>query len=230
MALSEARQEAISAYLLMMLSRDLFGPYGTFQEACQQFNVDVNLLLALHETRYLNGRDNHVPKAGNMHLAWEHKEDPAAMYPGFAIRDLHGILVCEDGRLHLKGVLGRWFHPLLSSGATTVACDENSVCLIVVPKASGITTRIIHTYCTTVLGYRKHSYRAASKIHVLQCTHQSGTRYPGAAQRGTGWSFAGSHQVTRLQCFSKGSTRKDGCGRLTQFDHTPPGIFSRAQG
>ena len=76
MALSEARQEAISAYLLMM-SRDLFGPHGTFQEACQQFNVDVNLLLALHETRYLNRRDNHVPKAGNMHLTWEHKEDPA---------------------------------------------------------------------------------------------------------------------------------------------------------
>ena len=47
MALSEARQKAISAYLLMMLSRDLFGPYGTFQEVCQQFNVDVNLL-ALH--------------------------------------------------------------------------------------------------------------------------------------------------------------------------------------
>ena len=77
MALSEARQEAISAYLLMMLSRNLFGPYGTFQEACQQFNVDVNLLLALHESCYLNIRDNHVPKAGNMHLVWQHKEDPA---------------------------------------------------------------------------------------------------------------------------------------------------------
>src|SRR6266850_1401885 len=38
----------------------------------------------------------------------------------------------------------------------------------------------------------KHPYRAASKIHVLQCTHESETRYPGAAQRGTSWSFTRS--------------------------------------
>jgi len=76
MALSEARQGAINAYLLMMLTRGLFGQYGTLQEACQQFNIDVNALLALHETCYLNGRDQHVPKAGNMHLAWVFKESP----------------------------------------------------------------------------------------------------------------------------------------------------------
>jgi hypothetical protein len=77
MALSEARQGAINAYLLMMLTRGLFGQYGTLQEACQQFNIDVNVLFALHETRYLNGRDQRLPKAGNMHLAWVFKEDPA---------------------------------------------------------------------------------------------------------------------------------------------------------
>ena len=77
MALSEARQGAINAYLLMMLTRGLFRQYGTLQEICQQFNIDVNALLALHETRYLNGQDQCVPKAGNMHLAWVFKEDPS---------------------------------------------------------------------------------------------------------------------------------------------------------
>lgn len=76
MALSEVRQGAINAYLLMMLTRGLFGQYGTVQEVCQQFNIDVNALFTLHETRYLNGWDLHVPKIGNMHLAWVFKENP----------------------------------------------------------------------------------------------------------------------------------------------------------
>ena len=45
----------------------------------------------------------------------------------------------------------------------------------------------------------------ASKIHVHT---ESETRYPGAAQRGTSWSFTGSDQVTSLHCFSRGSQRE----------------------
>jgi hypothetical protein len=77
MALSEARQGAINAYLLVMLTRGLFDQYRTLQEACQQFNIDVNALFALHETRYLEGRDQHIPKAGNLHLAWAFKANPS---------------------------------------------------------------------------------------------------------------------------------------------------------
>jgi hypothetical protein len=73
----ETRQEIIHAYLILMLSRNIFTPYETLEEACQQFNVDVNVILALHETRYLNGREHRVPKSGQLHLAWEYAEDPA---------------------------------------------------------------------------------------------------------------------------------------------------------
>jgi hypothetical protein len=51
----ETRQEIIHAYLVLMLSWNIFTPYETLEEACQQFNVDMNVILALHETRYLNG-------------------------------------------------------------------------------------------------------------------------------------------------------------------------------
>ena len=51
----ETQQEIIYAYLILMLSQNIFTPYGTLEEACQQFNVDMNVILALHETHYLNG-------------------------------------------------------------------------------------------------------------------------------------------------------------------------------
>jgi len=60
----------------MMLTRNLFTPHHSLEEACQQFNVDAKIILALAETRYLNGQDHHVPKAGNMHLSWKYAQDP----------------------------------------------------------------------------------------------------------------------------------------------------------
>jgi hypothetical protein len=33
--------------------------------------LDINALLALHETRHLNGRYQHVPKAGNIHRSFD---------------------------------------------------------------------------------------------------------------------------------------------------------------
>jgi len=61
----------------MMLTRGCFRQYGTLQKVCQQFNIDIGALFALHETCYLNGWEQHIPKAGNMHLAWVFKENPS---------------------------------------------------------------------------------------------------------------------------------------------------------
>lgn len=74
---SGTREEVIHAYLLSMAMRNIFTPYQTLEEACQQFNVDINIIQTLHETRYLNGRDHRVPKAGNVHLAWEYAQHPS---------------------------------------------------------------------------------------------------------------------------------------------------------
>jgi len=63
--------------IFLMLSQNIFTPYKNIEEACQQFNVDLNTLLALHTTCYLNGQDHRVPKSGQMHLAWEYASNPA---------------------------------------------------------------------------------------------------------------------------------------------------------
>ena len=77
MATPETQEQVIHAYLLLMMSQNIFTPYENIEEACQQFNVDLNTLLALYTTRYLNGRDHQVPKSGQMHLAWECASNPA---------------------------------------------------------------------------------------------------------------------------------------------------------
>jgi hypothetical protein len=77
MASSTARDDALLAYLLLMATRSISMPFTSLEAACQQFNVDIAIIHAIQETRYLGGRDHHVPKAGNMHLAWEYAEDPA---------------------------------------------------------------------------------------------------------------------------------------------------------
>ena len=66
------------------------------------------------------------------------------------------------------------------------------------------------------------SIHTERRVKYMFCSvhTESETRYPGAAQRGTSWSFIGSDQVTTLHCFSRGSQREkmDVCGRFTQFD------------
>jgi hypothetical protein len=69
------RQETIHAYLLLMISRTLFTPFRDLEEACHQFGVDINTIIAIEETRYLNGR-HPVPRAGNLHLAWQYAQNP----------------------------------------------------------------------------------------------------------------------------------------------------------
>ena len=63
-----------------------------------------------------------------------------------------------------------------------------------------------YTYCTYIL-YNSMCCDT-ERIHTEQqvkYTFTVYTRHLGAAQRGTGSSLARSHQVTRLQCFSRGT-------------------------
>jgi hypothetical protein len=48
-------QETINAYLLLMISHTLFTPFHDLEEACHQFDVDINTIIAIEETGYLNG-------------------------------------------------------------------------------------------------------------------------------------------------------------------------------
>lgn len=73
----ETRQDILHSYLVLMATRSIFTPYESLEDACQQLDVDMKIILALQETRYLQGRDHRVPKAGNMHLAWEFAQNPA---------------------------------------------------------------------------------------------------------------------------------------------------------
>jgi hypothetical protein len=77
MAMQQTRNELIHMYLLLMLVNNAFARFESFEEACQQFNVDVQFILVLSTTRYLNGRHHCVPKAGQLHLAWKYASNLA---------------------------------------------------------------------------------------------------------------------------------------------------------
>jgi hypothetical protein len=68
-------RDAINAYLLLMISCTLFTPFRDLEEACHQFGVDINTIIAIEQTCYLNGC-HPVPKAGNLHLAWQYAQNP----------------------------------------------------------------------------------------------------------------------------------------------------------
>jgi len=66
MSTTQTHQEVIHAYLLMMLTRNLFTPHHSLEEACQQFNVDAKIILALAETRLPQWSRSSCPKG------WKH--------------------------------------------------------------------------------------------------------------------------------------------------------------
>ncbi|KAG6817989.1 hypothetical protein H0H93_006887 [Arthromyces matolae] len=76
MAADMSRQDIIHTYLVVMLCQNSFTPFQSFEDACLRFNADATTVLALYNTRYLNGRDHRVPKAGQLPLAWKYAEDP----------------------------------------------------------------------------------------------------------------------------------------------------------
>ena len=131
------------------------------------------------------------------------------MYTGFAVCDGHGDPSVR-GRVSVdEGSPGTMVTSSACCRAVLRQWHATRNCFIIVPKASGVTTRIVHTYNSKCCDAESIHTERQAKIHVLQFTHESGTRYPGAAQRGTSWSFTGSNQVTRLQCFSRGSRREN---------------------
>jgi hypothetical protein len=133
----------------------------------------------------------------------------AAMYTGFAVCDGHGDSSVRGGVSADEGSLGRWLHPRLVVERCYDSGMQREIASSLSPKASKVTTRIVHTCDSKCCDAESIHTERQAKIHVLQFTHESGTRYPGAAQRGTSWSFTGSDQVTRLQCFSRGSQREN---------------------
>ncbi|KAF8241129.1 hypothetical protein L208DRAFT_1352184 [Tricholoma matsutake] len=70
-------KEVLTAYLMFMVMRNIFTPFRNLEEACRQFDLDVQAIVTLLETRYLNGDRHPVPKARNLHLAWEFAQNPA---------------------------------------------------------------------------------------------------------------------------------------------------------
>lgn len=88
----------------------------------------------------------------------------AAMYTGFAVCDGHGDPSVRGGLSADEGSPGTMVTSSACCRAVLRQWHATRNCFIIVPKASGITTRIVHTYIQQqVLRCRKHSYRAASK-------------------------------------------------------------------
>jgi len=79
MPITSVHQKYLNDYILSMLLRNVFTPGDrrTLEHLQKQSDLDIKALLAILLTRYPNGRDTPVPKAGNLHLAWQYAENPA---------------------------------------------------------------------------------------------------------------------------------------------------------
>jgi DNA-binding CsgD family transcriptional regulator len=68
----------LNEYLIYMMARDILTPpeKQSIQNLIEQTDLDISMLLAILLTRYPNGR-HRVPKAGNLHIAWDYAENPA---------------------------------------------------------------------------------------------------------------------------------------------------------
>jgi hypothetical protein len=76
MPLKSLRKDLIDTFLLSMATRDIFSPPESLEEYSLNLQKDLETIVLLEETRYLNGRPP-VPKHGNLSLAWEFSQDPA---------------------------------------------------------------------------------------------------------------------------------------------------------
>ena len=59
-----------------MATREIFLPPESLEEYSRNLQKDLETIVLLEETRYLNGRPP-VPKHGNLNLAWEFSQDPS---------------------------------------------------------------------------------------------------------------------------------------------------------
>ncbi|KAF8545623.1 hypothetical protein OG21DRAFT_1367074, partial [Imleria badia] len=60
------------SYLLYLVIRNLLHPEISPEEAAQQLNLDISCILAIQQTRYLQGRSASVPKSNTLDLAWQY--------------------------------------------------------------------------------------------------------------------------------------------------------------
>jgi hypothetical protein len=69
--------EIIRQYFLSAVLRDIIlpPPDDDIMQFMDNLNFDLHVIGAICNTRYLHGRGN-IPKAGNLHLAWEYASNP----------------------------------------------------------------------------------------------------------------------------------------------------------
>ncbi|KIK71813.1 hypothetical protein PAXRUDRAFT_92273, partial [Paxillus rubicundulus Ve08.2h10] len=61
------------AYILLIILRAVSHPPETLEDLRQELNLDIGCILAVCQTRYLQGQPP-VLKSGSLHLAWEYAQ------------------------------------------------------------------------------------------------------------------------------------------------------------
>ena len=69
-------EQYLAAYVLLMVLHAVSHPPETLEDLAQQLNIDTSCILAICQTRYLQGRSP-VLKSGSLHLAWEYAQSPS---------------------------------------------------------------------------------------------------------------------------------------------------------
>lgn len=69
------RQELIDSYILSTMARDVISPPETLEESINNFQQTLDFISLIENTRYLRERP-HVPKQGNINIAWDFASDP----------------------------------------------------------------------------------------------------------------------------------------------------------
>ncbi|KAG2335476.1 hypothetical protein BDR05DRAFT_898434 [Suillus weaverae] len=77
MARHTLHEQYLRSYLILIVLRILFHPAETVEEAAQQLHCDISCILAIRQTRYLQGRSPIAAKASSLHLAWEYAKSPS---------------------------------------------------------------------------------------------------------------------------------------------------------
>ena len=76
MARTSLHDQYLAAYVLLMVLQAISHPPEALEDLAQQLNIDISCILAIRQTRYLQGRSP-VLKSGTLHLAWEYAQSPA---------------------------------------------------------------------------------------------------------------------------------------------------------
>ncbi|KAK0470702.1 hypothetical protein IW261DRAFT_1553686 [Armillaria novae-zelandiae] len=69
------RKRLIRAYIYYMLARGVVIPHTKLSQMVKDLHIDLKIIKMIACMRYLHARSA-VPKAGTLHLAWEHASNP----------------------------------------------------------------------------------------------------------------------------------------------------------